>query len=302
MSEFIKFNISHPTMDVNSAPESDILIVEDELSSLAILEDALGGESNHIVPVCTEAGANKHLRKPFDLFIIDLNLPDGSGLNLIKRIRQLNYHADTPIIVTTGSDASSDIVASFQAGASDYLVKPFNSLILRCKARLLLRYKSQLKLLQQEAKTDPLTRLLNRQTITLKAQSVWQRSKVTGLPFSTVAVDINGLHGFNEKFGYDAGDKLLTDVAKVLTTTVDQSEHYLGRLESDNFVVLLPDKKLADALDKGKQLLSSLHQFGQFKSPWKSAENPFSIGIAEHCATTVIEPADVFYARHHKVA
>ena len=145
--------------------ECRILIVEDELSTQTIMEDALSSDCCKITPVCTESGANKHIRHPFDLFIIDLNLPDGTGLNIIKRIRQLEHHVDTPVIVTTASNSSKDIIASFKAGANDYLVKPFHSLILRSKARLLVQCRQKLLLLQTAPKTAPQPPLLNRNGI-----------------------------------------------------------------------------------------------------------------------------------------
>ncbi len=74
----------------------------------------------------------------FDLFILDLNLPDGNGLNLLNDIKAL-----APVIILTANDLETDIVTGLESGADDYITKPFSLAVLRAKVNLQLRNASE---------------------------------------------------------------------------------------------------------------------------------------------------------------
>jgi len=71
-----------------------------------------------------------------DLIILDINLPDGSGLDFCKDIRKVS---DVPIIMLTANDMETDVVTGFQLGADDYITKPFSLMILRSRVEAILR-------------------------------------------------------------------------------------------------------------------------------------------------------------------
>ena len=72
----------------------------------------------------------------FDLAILDVNLPDGSGLDLLRHIRQAGA---APVILLTANDLETDVVTGLELGADDYIVKPFSLAILRARVRARLR-------------------------------------------------------------------------------------------------------------------------------------------------------------------
>lgn len=76
------------------------------------------------------------LEQPFDLLILDINLPDGNGLDLLKVIRQ---NLATPIIMLTAKDMETDIVTGLEMGADDYITKPFSLAVLRARVNTQLR-------------------------------------------------------------------------------------------------------------------------------------------------------------------
>lgn len=75
-------------------------------------------------------------RDVFDLLILDVNLPDGSGLDLLRRARQTG---PVPVILLTASDLETDIVAGLESGADDYITKPFSLAVLRARVNAQLR-------------------------------------------------------------------------------------------------------------------------------------------------------------------
>ena len=77
------------------------------------------------------------LREPFSLLILDINLPDGSGLELLRSLRRGGFQ--TPAILLTANDLELDEVAGLEAGADDYITKPFSLAVLRARVNAQLR-------------------------------------------------------------------------------------------------------------------------------------------------------------------
>jgi DNA-binding response OmpR family regulator len=114
-----------------------ILIVEDEVRMVEILKAALtrAGFTVDAVRLCADARAAFEVN-PYDAAILDLGLPDGDGLKLLREMR--GKGSEIPILVLTARDAVEDRVAGLDTGADDYLVKPFamSELVARTKALL----------------------------------------------------------------------------------------------------------------------------------------------------------------------
>ena len=115
----------------------DLLIVEDDRAlgegiRLALQAPELRLQLCHTL---AEAGALA-ARQPFDLLILDINLPDGNGLDFLRALRQ--EHA-VPVILLTANDLETDIVAGLELGADDYITKPFSLAVLRARVNRLLR-------------------------------------------------------------------------------------------------------------------------------------------------------------------
>lgn len=114
-----------------------IMILEDdkELASgikLALADDSLEFTLFDSITDAREAVEHRN----FDLLIIDINLPDGSGLEFCREIRKSSKVA---ILMLTAKDTELDIVTGLESGADDYITKPFNLIILRARIRALLR-------------------------------------------------------------------------------------------------------------------------------------------------------------------
>ena len=114
-----------------------LLVVEDEPRMAEILRDALGRAEFVVDTVASCADASAALAvTPYDAAVLDLGLPDGDGVALLRRVRRIGNQI--PILVLTARDAVEDRVGGLDAGADDYLVKPFAmpEVIARVKALL----------------------------------------------------------------------------------------------------------------------------------------------------------------------
>lgn len=116
---------------------TNILIVEDEQNLARFIELELTHE-NYTVDIKNDgkAGLDKALSKPYDLYILDLMLPNINGLEICRQIRQ---KTTTPIIIITAKSETYDKVAGLDYGADDYIVKPFDIEELLARIRAVLR-------------------------------------------------------------------------------------------------------------------------------------------------------------------
>ena len=110
---------------MTSQPPLNILIVEDEDATRFLCETLLKQEGYVVVSVATlQQGQEQLVQTAFDLLLLDLNLPDADGLQLAQ---QLNQQSDTPkILMMTSRSEVEDRWSGFEAGAHDYMVKPFH--------------------------------------------------------------------------------------------------------------------------------------------------------------------------------
>ena len=117
---------------------SKILVIEDEPDIRKTLEYNLSREGYEVAVCGTLQEAKKLLEPSLSLLVLDLMLPDGSGLDLCREIKKNSLLSSIPIIILTAKDDEVDRVVGFELGADDYVTKPFSvrELILRIKAVL----------------------------------------------------------------------------------------------------------------------------------------------------------------------
>lgn len=114
-----------------------ILLLEDDAALGSGIQLALQGQEVQITLCATLEQARGALnRQTFDLLILDVNLPDGSGLELLA---QLRGSGDIPVILLTANDMEMDIVTGLESGADDYITKPFSLAVLRARVNAQLR-------------------------------------------------------------------------------------------------------------------------------------------------------------------
>jgi DNA-binding response OmpR family regulator len=115
-----------------------ILILEDDVALCKGIELALNRAERRFAPCHTVTEAKEWLKtgNP-DLFLVDINLPDGSGLDFCACLRASGYNA--PVLILTANDTELDMVTGLESGADDYVTKPFSLAVLRARVDALLR-------------------------------------------------------------------------------------------------------------------------------------------------------------------
>jgi len=139
-----------------------LLLIEDDITLGEGLRDFLESDGHNVIWVKTLAQARAICTEPFDCFLIDWNLPDGSGIDFLRSIR--NKGNSTPAIVLTARDMLEDRIKGLDSGADDYLVKPFAPEELSARLRSLVRRLSG----------GVRIRLSSNVEISIESKSVWK--------------------------------------------------------------------------------------------------------------------------------
>lgn len=115
-----------------------ILVVEDDIPMGELLRQGLG-EANHSVALARDGVEGLHAARTcnFDAVILDVMMPGMDGVEVARRLRELGF--ETPILMLTARDAATDVVRGLDAGADDYLTKPFSFKVLLARLRALSR-------------------------------------------------------------------------------------------------------------------------------------------------------------------
>lgn len=223
-----------------------ILIADDSPVSRKAVEQALQDEPYTIL--LAESG-QQALQKVSEfqpqIVITDWVMPDFSGPDLCRRIRQQADKTYTYIILLTSSSDLDRLVEGLSAGADDYLTKPFHQkeLLARigvgCRMIAMQReIEAKNRLLEQAARTDHLTGIPNRRAV--EEFAARQLSGASRYKFSAwvIVADLDRFKFINDTYGHAAGDEVIRYFAGVLKANTRTAD-ICGRLGGDEFVLML---------------------------------------------------------------
>ena len=179
------------------------------------------------------------------LAILDWMMPGLSGPEVCRRVRAHSAVRYTYILLLTARDRTEDLVAGLEAGADDYLTKPFDVSELRARLRAaqrILDLQDQLLSSRQElealATHDPVTQLWNRRAILDRLAKEAARAGREGKIIAAILLDVDHFHRVNDAHGHRVGDQLLGELARRLGAALRPYD-LLGRFGGDEFLVTL---------------------------------------------------------------
>ena len=217
-----------------------ILVVEDEFVNREILKAYLEPEYEVL---CAETGekAREMIRAGFDtlsLILLDLNLPDLHGMDILRWIREDAHFSKIPVIVMT-SDKGSE-VESLTIGAVDFITKPYPMPeVIRARVRRIIELNETRDLIRETSR-DSLTGLFNREYFFHYAE---QYDHFHGEePTDAVVMDVNHFRMINERYGKAFADEVLRRIGIAVKAFVKQNGGVACRREADRFLVYCPHR------------------------------------------------------------
>lgn len=232
----------------------DILIADDDLTSRAIISAVLRKGGHEVIEAVDGLDAWQKLQRPDAprLAIIDWMMPEMEGPELLQHIRALPTEQPPYLIMLTSKGEKSDIVAGLDAGANDYLSKPFDTGELHARVavgqRMIEMQTALIKsrqALAYQATHDPLTGMLNRRAILDQLSREISRADRTGDELAVGSCDIDHFKTINDTYGHQTGDEVLCGMTKIIRSIL-RSYDSLGRMGGEEFLVIAPMKSETD--------------------------------------------------------
>ncbi|WP_293274366.1 diguanylate cyclase [Microcoleus sp. PH2017_18_LLB_O_A] len=245
-----------------------LLVVEDNYSLLAYLQTLLSPYYRVAVAMDGVEGLEKAKSLQPNLILSDQIMPRQNGLDLLKEIRNTPELSSTPVIFLTARSGMEARIESLDAGADDYISKPFDERELLARVRNLLRthaaeqqltvlnrqlqqQKRQLetvnRALQYLATYDSLTEVRNRRFFNDYMDAEWRRLAREEAPLSLIMCDIDYFKLYNDTYGHQPGDECLRQVAQILQCSVKRSADLVARYGGEEFAVVLPNTDIEGA-------------------------------------------------------
>jgi diguanylate cyclase (GGDEF)-like protein len=249
MSVIVSAPGSPPEPKLSRDPCDRILVAEDDPIMRAVLKTWLLDWGYNVVMAEDGARAWKLLQqvKPPDLIIVDWMMPEMDGPELCRRIRSSKRERYQYVLLATSRNDRKDVVAGFDAGADDYVTKPFDRDELRARlrvARRILTLQHNLIRAQEElrfqADHDVLTGAWNRGALLQLLNREIDRSARTHASIAVMMVDLDHFKKVNDTYGHLAGDAVLKETTQRMTRAVRLYD-LVGRYGGEEFVVVLPD-------------------------------------------------------------
>ena len=242
-----------------SAKGDRVLIVEDEPSTRRLLKTYLESDGYDLQLARSGEEALTCIEKASpSVVILDVMLPKMNGFDVCKTLKASATTRFIPIILLTALRGNEERIQGIEAGADDFISKPFNRVELQTRIKSLIRIKRLHEALEQKveelertkaklrrlAVTDGLTGLYNYRAFRSQLHIEMSRSKRFKMPFSLLMMDIDHFKSYNDENGHPSGDLVLKTFARLLHKNVREVD-IVARYGGEEFILILPgtDKK-----------------------------------------------------------
>ena len=260
-------NCSDQKTDIENCEKSfPVLLAEDQKISRKITEKILQKAGISVTSVENGKQALELFKKQFfPIILSDWMMPEMDGIELCRAIRSTKSSGYVFIILLTARDAKEDIIAGLEAGADDYLAKPFNPGELNARIKTCMRIldlERSLKEANQEIKRlsvrDPLTGCYNRGYLNEHLPKDIIYSLRYGHSLSVILCDIDHFKKINDTYGHQAGDRVLKEFVTRIEQSFRNKIDWIARYGGEEFIVVLPETDIEGAKALAERLKTKI--------------------------------------------
>lgn len=212
-----------------------ILVVEKDDATRELIVMRLTARHHKVFETVKSKQALRFLeRDVVDLILISADMELVNGKTLIQAIRSKSHLMAVPVIMLTEEGKLMELIMGHEKGYDDFLVKPFNPLVLQLRVNL------NIAKTMERVEANALTHLPGNHAI----EKIVNRKLQNNEKFSILYIDINHFKAFNDRYGFQKGDDVILQTARLLVavsyTVAKEEECFIGHVGGDDFVVVLP--------------------------------------------------------------
>ncbi len=251
-----------------------ILVVDDTEVILKIAENVLKLNYEVVTARTGEEALGLVEETNPHLLLLDVNLPDMTGYDVLEEVRRRTQR-DIPCIFMTSTDDNETELKSLELGARDYIHKPFMPNVLLKRIEMVIMNEETKANLEKDADTDPLTGLYNRRAAETMINECLIAKQEVGV---LLMFDIDNFKQVNDTFGHKTGDRLLQTLSEAMKPYV-RSYDLLARLGGDEFIIFYRDFNNLDSLVERCRTLNATAEYVLNDMLGGTATIPLSISI-----------------------
>lgn len=263
------------------------MIAEDDLTTRRLLKTILAKWGYDVIDTSNGNDAWQALRaeEAPRLAILDWKMPGMDGPEICRKVRQeLNEHY-TYMILLTAQDRDEDMITGMEAGADDYITKPFKTSELKVRLRAgrrIIELQNELitarEFLKRQAIYDSLTGLLNRGEIIHILKNELAKADREESTVALIMADIDSFKKINDNYGHMTGDVVLRLTSERMLSLMRSYDH-VGRYGGEEFMIILPGCDLQESGAIAERLRQSIGEDGM-NTPEGMISVTISLGIA----------------------
>ena len=247
-----------PKYDYN---KESVLIVDDEIETREVVTRLLSKLGFSVDSVSNGKNALQELRdEKYTILITDIKMSELNGIELIKMVKRENPEIN--IIAMTGYDKDYTYTDVINAGANDFISKPFKVDEMEAKIRRILMEREIRDELARLSITDSLTGLFNRRQFYNKLNQEIFRANRQKHPLSLILLDLDKFKDYNDQYGHLAGDKVLAKSGKIIISNIRENVDTAFRYGGDEFAVILVEADSDMALNMSKRIKMGFEKDG----------------------------------------
>lgn len=233
---------------ISTPTRPKLLLVDDVRANLLLLAKVLGQDYDCRLATDGADALEQAVADPPDLILLDVLMPGLDGYEVCRRLKFDPRTAYIPVIFLTNLSEEEDEKAGLEAGAIDYIAKPFRLPIVRARVRNHLELKRRGDLLEKLAGLDGLTGVPNRRRFDEMLAAEWHRAQRHDAPLALIMIDIDFFKAYNDHYGHPQGDDCLRKVASAMSTVLRRASDFLARYGGEEFAAILADTPLDEAM------------------------------------------------------
>ncbi|MFZ6673508.1 GGDEF domain-containing response regulator [Undibacterium sp. Xuan67W] len=227
-------------MPAYSPDKTVILIVDDDIAAIRFLSNILKDLGSVLFATNGRDGIEMAKLHHPHLILLDIQMSEMGGFDVCRYLKNDFDTRDCAVMFATASVSTEIEIACLDAGAVDFVTKPFNPPLVRARVRTHLRLQHDAQILEHQSKEDFLTGLYNRRYFEQLVENEFKRGQRQKTSLGLALIDIDFFKNYNGAYGHPAGDAALKQVANAIKNATKRPGETVVRWGGEEFAVLLP--------------------------------------------------------------